>query len=112
MLVPGLKLKHRETVEIICGAFIGPITEPREVVAGLVLDGELRIVGRSTPLKTAAARELARWLQPPRGAHPWPATVKGTTLDRFNRDKLSPADITLPDMLQPRGRTPANTVEQ
>jgi ATP-dependent DNA ligase len=84
-----LKLKHRETVEIICGAVIGPITEPREVVAGLVLDGELRIVGRSTPLKTAAARELARWLQPPRGAHPWPATVKGTTLDRFNCDKDS-----------------------
>jgi ATP-dependent DNA ligase len=145
-----LKLKHRETVEIICGAVIGPITEPREVVAGLVLDGELRIVGRSTPLKTAAARELARWLQPPRGPHPWPATVKGTALDRFNRDKepvaltvvepvvvevsadtawsgrsfrhplrvlrarpeLSPAEITLPAMLRPHGRTPANTVEQ
>ena len=89
-----LKLKHRETVEIICGAVIGPITEPREVVAGLVLDGELRIVGRSTPLKTTAARELARWLQPPRGAHPWPATVKGTTLDRFNRDK-GPVALTL-----------------
>lgn len=72
-----LKLKHRETVEIVCGAVIGPITEPREVVAGLVLDGELQIVGRSTPLKTAAARELVRWLQPPRGAHPWPTTVKG-----------------------------------
>ncbi|QDG87056.1 ATP-dependent DNA ligase [Pseudarthrobacter sp. NIBRBAC000502770] len=89
-----LKLKHRETVEIICGAVIGPITEPREVVAGLVLDGELRIVGRSTPLKTAAARELARWLQPPRGAHPWPPAVKGTTLDRFNRDK-EPVALTL-----------------
>jgi ATP-dependent DNA ligase len=89
-----LKLKHRETVEIICGAVIGPITEPREVVAGLVLDGELRIVGRSTPLKTAAARELARWLQPPSGAHPWPTTVKGTALDRFNRDK-EPVTLTL-----------------
>jgi hypothetical protein len=89
-----LKLKHRETVEIICGAVIGPITEPREVVAGLVLDGELRIVGRSTPLKTAAARELARWLQPPRGTHPWPTTVKGTTLDRFNRNK-EPVALTL-----------------
>lgn len=53
-----LKLKHRKTVEIICGAVIGPITEPREVVAGLFLDRELRIVGRSTPLKTTAAREL------------------------------------------------------
>jgi ATP-dependent DNA ligase len=89
-----LKLKHRETVEIICGAVIGPITRPSEVVAGLMLDGELRIVGRSTPLKTAEARELARWLQPPRGKHPWPSTVKGTTLDRFNRDK-EPVALTL-----------------
>ncbi|WP_454700045.1 ATP-dependent DNA ligase [Arthrobacter humicola] len=81
------KLKHRETVEVVCGAVIGPISQPSEVVAGLVLDGELRIVGRSTPLKTAASRDLARWLQPPCGTHPWPATVKGTTLDRFNRGK-------------------------
>ncbi|MEV7135854.1 ATP-dependent DNA ligase [Arthrobacter sp. NPDC093128] len=134
-----MKLKHRETVEVVCGAVIGPITQPSEIVAGLILEGELRIVGRSTPLKTAAGRELARWLQPPRSAHPWPKTVKGTTLDRFNRDKepvtltlvepvvvevsadtawsgrsfrhplrlvrarpeLSPADISLPDMLGP-----------
>jgi ATP-dependent DNA ligase len=89
-----LKLKHRETIEIVCGAVVGPITEPREVVAGLVLDGELRIVGRSAPLKTAAARELARWLNPPRGQHPWPTSVKGTTLDRFNRDK-EPVALTL-----------------
>ncbi|MFJ5696545.1 ATP-dependent DNA ligase [Arthrobacter sp. NPDC093139] len=89
-----LKLKHRETVEVVCGAVIGPITRPSEVVAGLVLDGELRIVGRSSPLKTADARELARWLKLPRGEHPWPATVKGTTLDRFNRDK-EPVALTL-----------------
>ncbi|WP_248761316.1 ATP-dependent DNA ligase [Pseudarthrobacter sp. SSS035] len=89
-----LKLKHRETVEVVCGAVIGPITQPSEVVAGLVLDGALRIVGRSAPLKSAAGRELARWLEPPRSAHPWPDTVKGTTLDRFNRDK-DPVALTL-----------------
>ncbi|TAP39065.1 ATP-dependent DNA ligase [Arthrobacter sp. S39] len=89
-----LKLKHRETVEVVCGAVIGPITQPSEVVAGLVLDGALRIVGRSAPLKTAAGRELARWLEPPRSGHPWPDTVKGTTLDQFNRDK-EPVPLTL-----------------
>lgn len=89
-----LKLKHRETVEVICGAVIGPITQPSEVVAGLVLDGELRIVGRSTPLKAREGRELARWLHPPNGDHLWPAFVKGTTLDRFNRDK-EPVALTL-----------------
>lgn len=89
-----LKLKHRETLDIICGAVIGPITQPSEVVAGLILGGELRIVGRSTPLKTRESRELARWLQPPMGEHPWPAIVKGTALDRFNRDK-EPVALTL-----------------
>ena len=89
-----LKLKHRETVDIICGAVIGPITQPSEVVAGLVLDDELRIVGRSTPLKAREGRELARWLHPPKGDHPWPTSVKGTTLDRFNRDK-EPVALTL-----------------
>ncbi|MEJ1180391.1 hypothetical protein V9L18_14470, partial [Pseudarthrobacter sp. CCNWLW217] len=89
-----MKLKHRETLDIICGAVIGPITQPSEVVAGLILDGELRIVGRSTPLKTRESRELARWLRPPKDQHPWPTIVKGTTLDRFNRDK-EPVALTL-----------------
>lgn len=82
-----LKLKHRETLDIICGAVIGLITQPSEVVAGLILDGELRIVGRSTPLKARGSRELARRLHPPAGEHPWPAVVKGAGLDSFNRDK-------------------------
>ncbi|MET4095786.1 hypothetical protein [Arthrobacter sp. UYCu712] len=86
-----LRLKHRETVEIICGAVVGPITEPREVVAGLVLDGELWIVGRSTPLKTAAARKWRRG-RIPRGATPGPR--KGTALDRFDSDK-EPVRLTL-----------------
>ncbi|MFE4835304.1 hypothetical protein ACFRAU_11570 [Arthrobacter sp. NPDC056691] len=77
---------------------IGPITQPSEVVAGLILEGELRIVGRSTPPKTPDVRDLARWLQPPTGQHPWPASVKGTTLDRFNRDK-EPVALTLVDPL-------------
>lgn len=93
-----LKLKHRETLEIICGAVIGPITQPSEVVAGLILDGELRIVGRSTPLKTRESGELARWLRPPTTKHPWPAVVKGTALDRFNRDK-EPVALTLVEPL-------------
>lgn len=93
-----MKLKQRETLEIICGAVIGPISQPSEIVAGLILDGELRIVGRSTPMKTREGRELARWLHPPRGEHPWPAIVKGTTLDRFNRDK-EPVALTLVEPL-------------
>ncbi|MDQ0241421.1 hypothetical protein [Arthrobacter bambusae] len=62
-------------------------------MAGLPINGELRIVGRS-PLRAADSKALARWLRPPSGAHPWPPTVKGTTLDRFNRD-ASPVALTL-----------------
>lgn len=88
------KFKHRETIDVICGAVIGPITQPTEVVAGLILEGELRIVGRTTPLKSADARDLAQWLKPPKNQHPWPSSVKGTALDRFNRDK-KPVALTL-----------------
>jgi ATP-dependent DNA ligase len=38
-----LKLKHRETVEVICGAVIGPITQPREVTLSLWWAGRLRL---------------------------------------------------------------------
>lgn len=65
----------------------GRMTQPSEIVAGLILDGKLRIVGRSTLLKAAVGKDLAQYLHAPAGTHPWPASVKGTTLDRFNRDK-------------------------
>ena len=36
-----------------------PLERPETVVAGLVRDGELHIVGKTTPLTTAQAAELA-----------------------------------------------------
>ncbi|MBT2587380.1 ATP-dependent DNA ligase [Arthrobacter sp. ISL-95] len=89
-----LKSKHISELDVVCGAVIGSVQRPTEVVAGLPIDGELRIVGRTSPLNPADSRSLARWLRPPTGPHPWPSTVKGTTLDRFNRD-ASPVDLTL-----------------
>lgn len=88
-----LKIKRRQELDIVCAAVIGPIGRPVEIVAGLPLGGRLRIVGRTAPLKPADSRALARWLRPATGDHPWPATVKGTTLDRFNRD-AAPVAIT------------------
>lgn len=79
-----LKVKHRDVVDVIVGAVIGPMTAPEEVVVGLPIGGELRIVGRSTPLKPVTSRRLAPHLRPPVGAHPWPEWVKAGTLDRFN----------------------------
>jgi ATP-dependent DNA ligase len=89
-----LKAKHISELDVVCGAVIGPAHRPTEIVAGLNLQGELRIVGRSAPLKPADSRTLARWLRPAVGPHPWPSTVKGTALDRFNRD-ATPVELTL-----------------
>jgi len=79
-----LKVKHRETLDVVCAAVIGPMAKPQAIVAGLPIDGELRIVGRSVPLKPAAAKLLGSRLQPPAGQHPWPQRVKSTAMDRFN----------------------------
>lgn len=91
-----LKAKHVSEVDVVCAAVIGTVERPTEMVAGPPIDGVLRIVGRSSTLKAADSRALARWLRPPVGSHPWPSVVKGTTLNRFNRD-ASPTELTLVD---------------
>lgn len=88
------KLKSRSELDVVCAAVVGPIDQPTEIVAGLPIDGVLRIVGRTSVLRPADSRALARWLKPPESPHPWPSVVKGRTLDRFNRD-ASPVALTL-----------------
>lgn len=51
-----LKVKHRETLDVVCAAVIGPIHRPEMVIAGLPIDGELRIVGRTSLLKAQASK--------------------------------------------------------
>ncbi|WP_337994897.1 ATP-dependent DNA ligase [Microbacterium thalli] len=79
-----VKIKRRDTLDVICGAVIGARSRPRELVIGLPVDGELRIVGRSTPLRPATSTSLGRLLRSPGAAHPWPETVSPGALDRFN----------------------------
>ncbi len=90
-----LKVKHRDTLDVVCAAVIGPRERPEELVIGLPLDGELRIVGRSAPLKAGAARALGAQLQPPAGTHPWPTQVKPSAVDRFNSSGRDLIDLTL-----------------
>jgi ATP-dependent DNA ligase len=42
------KVKHRDALDVVCGAVIGSRTQPTAIVAGLLIDGRLRIVGRSS----------------------------------------------------------------
>jgi ATP-dependent DNA ligase len=79
-----LKVKHRNTIDVICAAVIGDREHPDQLVIGLPIDGALRIVGRTAPLTVTASRSLGRLLQEPEGGHPWPAEIKSTALDGFN----------------------------
>jgi hypothetical protein len=70
--------------------------QPRELVVGLPMQGRLRIVGRSAPLSSQVARDLGRYLHPPRGKHPWPEEISTRMLDRFNKES-GPVRLTLVD---------------
>ena len=65
-----LKVKHRDTVEVIVGGVLGPIERPEVVIAAhyRTIDGaaELVQVGRSVPLTVAQAADLAAVLTPAR----------------------------------------------
>jgi hypothetical protein len=55
-----VKVKSRETQDVIVGAVIGPISKPEAIVVSrLDLTGQLPIVGRSAPLSPAQSAELA-----------------------------------------------------
>ena len=83
-----LKVKSWETTEVVAGGVIGPIGRPSQLVAGRYRDGELVVVGRSSPLNAQQAAELAAVLTPATSGHPWPERI-GT--GRFGGGKLSVA---------------------
>lgn len=89
-----IKVKRRQSLDVVCAAVIGPMDRPQYVVAGLPVQGRLRIVGRSTALTAKAARNLAAYLRPPQRPHPWPAVITETMLNRFSKDK-GPVSLTL-----------------
>jgi ATP-dependent DNA ligase len=68
-----MKVKHRETREVIVGGVLGSITHPEVVIAGLYnTDAELTVVGRTVALKPEQAAQLAAVLTAARPGHPWP----------------------------------------
>lgn len=83
-----LKVKSWETTEVLAGGVIGPIGAPSQLVAGRYRDGELVVVGRTSPLDPRQSAELAAVLTLPAGEHPWPERI-GT--GRFGGGRLSVA---------------------
>jgi ATP-dependent DNA ligase len=71
-----VKVKHRETREVIVGGVLGSITHPEVVIAGLYkAEAELVVVGRTAPLKPEQSAQLAAVLTPARCGHPWPDEI-------------------------------------
>jgi ATP-dependent DNA ligase len=81
-----LKIKSWETTEVIAGGVIGPIEAPSQLVAGRYRDGELVVVGRTSPLSPQQSAEVAAVLVPAGAGHPWPERI-GT--GAFGGGKLS-----------------------
>jgi len=81
-----LKVKSWETTEVLAGGVIGPIERPSQLIAARYRDGELLVVGRTSPLSPAQAAELAAVLVPAGPEHPWPERI-GT--GRFGGGRLS-----------------------
>ena len=70
-----IKVKNRQTREVIVGAVIGPIRRPESVIAAALIDGELAIVGRTVALTIAQATDLGKHLTPADHDHPWPDEI-------------------------------------
>ena len=81
-----LKVKSWESTEVLAGGVIGPLERPSQLVAALYRDGELVVVGRTSPLAPRQADELAQVLVPAGPDHPWPDRI-GT--GRFGGGRLS-----------------------
>ena len=93
-----IKVKPRESTEVVVGAVVGPMTAPTAFVAGLYDQaGTLRMVGRSTTLSRAQSRALAAVLTAVAVDHPWPdsiaATRFGGTRDRIALTRVEPTVI-------------------
>jgi ATP-dependent DNA ligase len=92
-----VKVKSWETTEVVAGGVIGPLERPGQLVAGRYRDGELVVVGRTSPLAPEQAAELAAVLRPAGPGHPWPDRI-GT--GRFGGGRLSvPLTRVQPDVV-------------
>ncbi|HEY3006050.1 MAG TPA: ATP-dependent DNA ligase [Kribbellaceae bacterium] len=70
-----LKVKRRDTVDVIVGGVLGPIDRPDVVIAGRYRGAELVQVGRTVPLTAAQSAELGAVLEPAGPDHPWPDEI-------------------------------------
>ncbi|MEN8601415.1 ATP-dependent DNA ligase [Microbacterium rhizosphaerae] len=78
-----VKVKRRESVDVVIAAIVGPLHNPMSLVVGFVVDGQLRTAGQSAQLSPGQARALGQMLRQPSGPHPWPEVLPAGAMGRF-----------------------------
>ncbi|MFF3208438.1 ATP-dependent DNA ligase [Streptomyces sp. NPDC002962] len=67
-----VKVRARTTAEAVIGAVTGATTSPNTLLLGRSdASGRLRLIARTTPLPTAARRDLGTRVRPADADHPW-----------------------------------------
>lgn len=89
-----LKVKHRDSIDVVCGAVLGSVARPAALVVGLPLGRKLGIVGATSQLPAAKSLALAKVLRPAGPGHPWPSEIPRGYLERFAKDR-KPVQLTL-----------------
>lgn len=88
------KVKRMDPLDVVVAAAIGPLQHPSELIVGVVVDGVLRIAGRSKPLQPAESSRIGKLLRPASTGHPWPPVVSPGAMSRFPRTR-DPVHLTL-----------------
>lgn len=73
------KVKYYTTTEFIIGGITGTLQRPEqlELARFSTETGELTLIGRTVPLRTADAKKVAARLKPAGPDHPWPERLPG-----------------------------------
>ncbi|HBF84962.1 MAG TPA: ATP-dependent DNA ligase [Streptomyces sp.] len=99
-----VKVRRRNTAEALIGGITGTLSRPQLLVLGRYdTAGRLRMVGRTTPLKPDAARQLAAHLTPAGSDHPW--TGVRFTASWRSSDRLEPVLVELDQVAEIQGDT-------
>jgi ATP-dependent DNA ligase len=83
-----LKLRIRDTVEVIVGAVTGSLNEPRRLVLGLYRDGVLEVVGSTGELTRQQRSVTKPLLNPAPVTHPWPDDLSEGKLGHFGKQRI------------------------